>query len=668
MSQLALAVAALGTDQLRLERLRSMCRIKYQDRRLEVQPSGIECELGSVAASGNLNFEGASATSLPGLLWEQVAGALSLLIAPETPGAARPGRSLFQQTLDVSGQLDLAKLAKMLPGTLRIREGTEIISGQVQLAAGSRRADDSGRMAWKAQLETANLMATDRGRQLLWERPLRLTLDARDTPGGLAVDNLQCESDFLKVSAKGTASSLAASVSCNLKQLVDQLGQFVDLGGLVLTGDGWGQFHWSRTAQQQFEADGELQLNNFQVAVPGWRPWAEDSLVIVLGAKGSTNLGADTRLDAATLRIKAGQDQLDARLLQPVINLRGGGSWPLEVNVAGQLDRWPARLATFVATDGWQLAGAYHLTGQVIASSESIAVRQARLTATQLAVHTPQMNLSEPAAELTATGRWDLRQQRCQLETASLGSQSATLDGKDVLLSMPAKGPWEMTGSVKYRADLARLRQWFAEAGKPLAWRVTGVLSGTAQLRQSQDKIQGTTEASIANLSVASASGEQFQEKQVLLTARGSYEQPAGTIRLDEFLLTSNIAGAKAAGQVVLGRGPQEPGSADVSGQWSYDWEKLCALARPYLGPSVRVVGRGDSPAWYRGPLSLAAGQAGGGLKWQSAGAYGFRVGPGEVKMSLTGGAQGRAFGLGVQPRPAPLGAGRASGARSRSS
>jgi hypothetical protein len=53
----------------------------------------------------------------------------------------------------------------------------------------------------------------------------------------------------------------------------------------------------------------------------------------------------------------------------------------------------------------------------------------------------------------------------------------------------------------------------------------------------------------------------------------------------------------------------------------------------------VRIAGRGESPIWYRGPFSLSTGSAAAGLKWQWAKLYGFQVGPGELKASLSDGA-----------------------------
>ena len=96
-------------------------------------------------------------------------------------------------------------------------------------------------------------------------------------------------------------------------------------------------------------------------ASPQRQPWTEESLTIILGAKGHTDFVAPTRLDAATLQLRSGGDQFDIRLLQPVADLSLRTPWLLDLQMQGHLDRWPreARPAGFDAGSaaGRQLPG-----------------------------------------------------------------------------------------------------------------------------------------------------------------------------------------------------------------------------------------------------------------------------------------------------------------------
>ena len=123
----------LGRDVLRLEKVQATCRAARQDKQLTIEDARIDCDVGNFAASGNVALGERGLQTLADLL--------------------------HQPDCLVQGTLDLARLAKLLPGTLRVRPGTEITSGQVQLAvrttnpaAGGPAAAGAGptAMSWQA--------------------------------------------------------------------------------------------------------------------------------------------------------------------------------------------------------------------------------------------------------------------------------------------------------------------------------------------------------------------------------------------------------------------------------------------------------------------------------------------------------------------------------------
>ena len=221
---------------VRLDRLHAVCQASWQADRVEVQQSSVDCDVGNVSLSSTVRWGQQDAMSLDWLL---------------------------HQRHDLSGRVDLARLARLLPATLRLRQQVEINSGQVQLALGSQPGQQG--MTWHGQFSADNLTATASGRKIAWQNPPSLVLDAHETPAGPVVDALRCESDFLKIHASGTPDALAASLSFNLKQLSDQLGQFVDLGTMQLAGEGWGNLNWKRSPQQLFDADADLQAAQLPV-------------------------------------------------------------------------------------------------------------------------------------------------------------------------------------------------------------------------------------------------------------------------------------------------------------------------------------------------------------------------------------------------------------------
>ncbi|MBN2474168.1 MAG: hypothetical protein JXB62_06155 [Pirellulales bacterium] len=603
---LRLAAAPLGTDELALRRLVANCRLAWHDDRIEIAESSLDCDLGNASVQGTLELgDGES---------------LSMLT------------SVLGQTYQTNGRLDLVRLAEMLPGTLRIREGAEITSGQVQWSLGSR-PEPQG-MVWQGQIEAKGLEAVYGGRPLAWEKPIVLTMALRESPQGPVVENLRCESDFLNVHAAGTPDQLGASINFDLRQLADQLGQFVDLGRMQLGGDGWAHLNWKRSPQQEFAADAELQLRDFRFTLPGGEPWIEETLVVSLLANGRTDLGDDMRLDHAAVNMQTATDRLDAQLLRPVADFRAA-SWPLEVTMSGQLQRWLPRLAVWTDVSGLAVAGTYQLAAQVTGSAQQVAIQQAKLDVGQLQWRSPWLNLDEPNVKLECSGQWDGKLRRVELKPVTITSSGLALEASQLLVAMSEKDSLQMTGRLKYRADLARLQQWMAEPGTRPSWQMAGELAGTAELAQAAGPADLKLEADLNSLVVAFASGERFEQSRVQLAAVGQYEHASGVLRLDRARLASDALAGNVAGNI---HAAGDLTSADLRGEIEYDLEKLAVLLRPYLGPSVSIAGSGKRPAWYRGSLSPSVAEAEAAMAWQRLDVYGFPVGPGELKLHLADG------------------------------
>lgn len=615
VGDLLLAMRPLGTDRVQLERLHVAGRIARRGDRIEISDSTLDCDLASLAVSS---------------VWEGGRQQTGSRLA-----------SLLTQTHHVDARVDLARLAAMLPQTLRIRRQTRITSGQVQLAVSSR--PEPRGMVWQARLETSDLRAVDRGRQLAWQRPILLTLAAHDFREGPVVDELKCVSDFFKLHASGTPHHVSASASFELERLAERLGQFVDLEGIDFGGNGWAQLNWKHSADGQFTTDAELQLHDLRLAVPQQGPWEEKDLLLSVAASGRTDFGPHTRLQTASLRLKAGADRLHARLTQPVIDFDAGGSWPVEVRGNGDLQPWPGRLRARQAPHDWQLAGDYEVLVRGVGSKDGVTIDRTRIVVSQLQLHSARLNVAEPAIELTASGRWDRDQGQLHLDPATLSCQSFSVRADQVVIAVPEDDPPELSGNLEYRADLQRLWKWISDPKARPACQVQGRLSGTSRLSHSAGTLRGRVEADVAKLAITLPSGKRLSEPLVHLAARGNYQRQAGVLDLQQVCLTSDMLAAEAAGRIAPGEVPtdgQLDGQLDVQldGQLRYDLEKLSGLLEPYLGPGVRLVGRGRHPAWYRGPLWLAEARAEAALGFESASVYGFPVGPGELKATLADG------------------------------
>lgn len=169
----------LGGDHPSLARLQVSGTIAWQDGLMEFDRVATESDIGSLSLTGMVDFRSR--------LWTAV-----------------------RQGYEIAGQLDLARLAALLPNTLKLQKNTQITSGQVQLAVAGRPGEEG--TAWQGRLEVSNFAASKGGWPLTWQRPILVTLAAKQTPQGPIIENLKWESGLLKVQSSGSLTRLRQSL------------------------------------------------------------------------------------------------------------------------------------------------------------------------------------------------------------------------------------------------------------------------------------------------------------------------------------------------------------------------------------------------------------------------------------------------------------------------
>ena len=604
-SHLVLSAPSLQSDQLELERLHATCKLAWQGDRVDVDRLVVESDAANASLTGSLDLPEGDAANL--LRW------------------------LPAQTFELSGRVDLARLAAMLPRTLRIREGTQVTGGQLQVTAASRRGPEG--MSWEGRIEASDLAAESQGRRLAWRRPVLVSLKAHEGPQGPIVETLRCDSDFLTLNAAGRPEQLTASATFDLNRLAEELGELVDLGAVRLAGDGWAQFHWERPDAGDFQTDGELQVRNLALAIPDRPSLAEETLVVTVSASGRTDFTADTRVNDATVAIQAGEDRLTARLTRPVSDVRDGGVWPVEVRSRGELARWSPRISPWIALGDWNLAGSCELAAQGTGSADAIRMDHGRLVVTDLVIEGPGLQVREPQAELIVAGSWG--RGRLELKSAALTSRSLSAQAEDVVCAFPEGGPPELLGTVAFRGSLDRLREWTLDPAQPPEWHVLGQFSGKAELRHSGGTTAAQFDTTINDLVATHQSGQQFDESQIRFSGQGTYDAARRLVHLQQAQLSSGTVGLRAAGEIAL---EDEQTGLRLGGQVDYDMEKISELLSAYTGTEVRFAGQGTGPITYQGPLAPDGAQATAAVRWTRGEVYGFSVGPGELAAGLSGG------------------------------
>ena len=558
---LVLHAPGIVPDELRLDELRIPCRVTWRPEGLLVDHASLTCEAGTLSVDGPLK--------------------LRLDQAP----AAETIAALFRDAYRIEGKLDVARLAKIAPRALRIREGTNVTSGQLSLSLVHQSAADGG--AWEGQAEMSGIAAENQGRAISWEKPVLVTLSAREGAEGPAIDKLTWRSEFLDAEASGTLDALSGWATCDLNKLAEQLGQFVDLGDWQLGGEGWTYFNLRRKESGDFDVDGEFQIEKLTLGTPGEGQWVEENLIGSLAVTGHAEGQTLHQVATGMLKVESGSDAGSLKLLRPVAGATTADAWPIELQVRGQLATWVARIEAWTGPlAGWDIAGVADVAAQITASTGRVQVDSARATLRQLRVAGGGLVIDEPSVEATLVGQWDASAGRGNITEAVLSSSALGLRATDVACVLRDGRLAELSGGLTYSAELSRVQRWTYAASAPPAWQLAGRMRGEADFGREEQRVTGRLTAVIDNLQATGAENRSWSERHVELSVNGSYDPALDLLVLDQAKLDADTARIAAEGQAAsLTDAPD----LKLKGQFDYDPEQVLALLRPYLGEGVEI-------------------------------------------------------------------------------
>lgn len=617
IAELAVGGAALQGDEVRLTKVDIPLAARLEGERLQIDQLAAQCDLASIAVRGSLDR------------WKR------LLTAP---GIADVIDLATQYDGQLTVNVDLARVAQAMPHVVRLRDDVQVTGGQLSVVAASGGPLGVGRQ--QLEIATSNFTGVAAGRPIAWNEPLRAVISLVDVAGAPTVDRVQCTSDFLTLDGTNTAASFQLAGRCDLAHLAERIGQFIDLGGLQLRGHGTVEGTWQRTAGERFQVDGQAAISDFYVVAPGEAPWTEQQLVVALEASGRTDGLAVAALDAATVGLQAGGDELTVRLGEPIGNVRAkDATWPLVVAGKGRLATWLARVRPLVslpptlAADGEALLNATLR----VRLPDDFELVQGQLTSQPFQFVGYGVTANEPNAALQMAGRyrngeWSVSQALLTAENLQAQVRQLVYRGGD------ARTATELTGEAAVRADLTKL--WYllghgpAPGAQPTGLQLGGTLDASAQLRKEGPATAIALDATAANLVAAQIGGGVWQEPRVTVKALGQYDPAHDALQIDRLEAAASALRVALAGKIA------ELSTTRViacNGELDYDLAALNPLLQPYLGPHGALVGRDSRKFELVGPLgdparpgTFAADKLSGSLAvgWQRAVVHGFDLGP----------------------------------------
>lgn len=651
------APAWLGQDRFRLEYLTHRGQIEYELGELHLTEWKLQSDVLTCDAHGKLN--------LPELL--KVGNG--------------PTSEIPVEDFHVSGEINVARIAKMLPQTLRLRDGLEIQTGKVLLALDTNTQNAEQQLTGK--ISTSKIAAVADGQTIIWDRPLEVTLKARNTATGPVLDELLCRADFLSLWAQGTPDNATFKAACKLDELMKELNRFADLEAWQLAGRIDAGLTVRRLNSELIRGAASAVVKNFRfqpLTDPPTTAWEETELVLAAG--GDVFLQPDQRreLQNLSVQLKAGGDELKVVQTQP---MKWTGEFPelaMTAELRGDLQNWRNRLRPFVSTEGWQVGGTIVANAQAYVSPERMKIERATADLQDLHLIGTGVNLSESRVRVQTQAEWTAKTGQLQLPTTTWASPSLSLRADGIEYRTTPEGTPRTSGQVVFRGSAGVLSRWFQL--KDLLgpeMDVVGTASGQIDLTMTDQAADANWNLVIDDafltqlVKIEPPPGLAFRpvtdpqttrretvwsEKRIACRGGGMYEFTRDQLTLRPTLVEAPWVSVTASGSVGQ---LTTRGEANLTGSLTCNLPLLAERYRSSLGNDIQIVGNETRPLTIRGPLWGAEGNqrvandltAFASLPWQRMDVYGLPVGPSELRADLNAGT------VQIGPVDAALGTGR---------
>jgi translocation and assembly module TamB len=595
----------MGEDVLRLARVDAPCRVLLDGSRLNIEQMEIQSEVGKVNLAGTID------------------------LAKESRGAVlQPGQRL-------DAELNLVRLAELLPDALHLTKDTRIQSGMLSLHLHSSQRGES--LLWEGNVHTSDLEGLYQGQRIVWKEPFALVLTAhQDTLDSLPMlESFRCDSDFLRLEMSGSLEEWTARGTFNLGRLSEHLAGFVELGSLRVQGEGTVRASMRRNARDGSRLETDVRFGQFNLT-DGSRSWREDSITVHFDLIGT--LGSNNRIQAGALHVLAGTDGIDLDLMEPIADLHSFRSARTRLRVSGDLARWRGRVASLTGLfEGATATGQFDVDARLRYEAEALQLEDIKVTGRDVRLHGLGLNVDESSLDFTTSGRWLPQRDALELQHTRLSCPTVTLQTPAGTVSVDNVGAWQITAAATVQGDAARLCRLLG-ATEPLG----GALTGRIDLRPDDGKQIAQLDLNVQNLFFGPPNAPTWRESRVNLIGQIVYDVVKDSLRISQLHADTSWAGWDAAGEIVALQTDME---LSLDGKLALDLEKLDSQLRPYLGPGVKLTGREVRPFHLAGPLAGSQGNlltrlhGDAALGWQTLQALGCQIGPVEARGTLTSGS-----------------------------
>lgn len=611
------APAILGDDQFFLDRLNARGQIGLSPKRISARQFSVDTDFGRVDADGE--FDPAKLADLSN------------------------GNQLLDSPLKMEGNLDIAKVIRRLPSTLRIHEDVNIESGTVQFSAATR--NESGVRRLVVNLDTANIRATRSGQPIVWQQPLRIVGVLRESAGDFSLENFECVSDFLNISGEATLREGMFTATGDMNRLSQRIGQFADLSDMQFGGSLKGQFGWAVVGDQQvgvaqlvsqpIQIGGEFKVESPVLQMPGMPRWQPNQIVAKFSGAGKLNSNSNAatsssshsastlRLNQAGIQLKISDEVATISLAQPVADAFSNQQWVFNTQVAGSIEGWLQHMRNFVDPGTFDATGQLNYAGITIFDSQQLRIEKGQYEIKQPSFVGYGVNAREDRVVGKVTANYQFNSGDISVQQATVQGSILSASAQDLRLAM--SNTMLLDGSAAYRADINGVAQWLSLSPEPDSIHWYGTANGSVQFRSTAS---GTTarlngdlvDVLAAQQAPAEVAGAQptmqmvsnvnqtwvelWREPRINLVSEFEVGSDFDSIKFNKLAARSGSVDLDATGTLNDLSGSL---TADLQGSWQPNYQKVNSLLAAYTSGMVAFEGNAVQPIRIKGPLLVGA-------------------------------------------------------------
>jgi len=471
--------------------------------------------------------------------------------------------------------VDLAAVAKQLPGTLHLRDDLRVEHGTARLRADIERGTDGHTQDWKVTGKVSDLAARQGQKLLTIPEPATLAARLQRNETAMKLERLDVQTSFLTATGQGDLDrGITLAAALDLAALRERFRDWIDLGQVELAGKGTIDARYARQGEE-YSAGLSAAFRALRIGGLPLVERIERDQFNFEGTIGGPATVAGWPRSWKAISLRASSEKTEVRL-QAHSNEPAG-----EIGLSG-------RATTQVVFDGRE----QRVEGELQAKSS-----QATWTADRLALAVVRASKWGPGIAPDESIRWEGRgrydPQRDELviestarpprppsehETWIYGDQRLRASG----LKSPSVAQVELAANTK----LASLGRWLAPQDPP--WK--GQLSTLVQARRELELWNLGLRLEMHDPERTAVDGSKMGlPGSVTLSLNAGYTPRTDRLELSELSVQAPYLQVEGAGTV---RAVTSRAVLDLRGSLNPDWRAIRGLLTRKVEPNAKITGR----------------------------------------------------------------------------